>query len=402
MKRCVYTVLTNSYDTLRMPLVRPAGFDFICFTDNPNLQVSGWQMRYIEPTENPIKQQRQIKIQPHVFLPDYDLTVYHDASTQLKRDLSYIISKYYRGGMLLKIHPSRVCVFSEATEIVQLGKDTVGRIAEQVEVYVTEGMPRNYGLYETGIMIRENRSDVNAVCDAWWAEVEKYSHRDQMSLTYVLWKTGYKPTAVEYNILSSFITIHKHTYQQTPKQPEKPVRIHYSNPWASDKNIGRVYNEFCTSVPNNDWICLQDGDIMYLTDFWGRQIEDIIKQNPQYDLIGCYTNRLASPHQCYNGEFSENTDLMHHIGIAEQLYNKYYSDVEQIHKGIAGMFMLFPRKTWLKHRFRENTNAFDSFFSKEVLKYGGKIGLAKGLYVFHKYRLGKPEPKTNIEHLLNK
>ena len=37
-----------------------------------------------------------------------------------------------------------------------------------------------------------------------------------------------------------------------------------------------------------------------------------------------------------------------------------------------------------------------------VLKAAGKIGLAKGLYLFHKYRLGKPEPKTNIEHLLNK
>lgn len=402
MRRCVYTVLTNSYDALRIPLVRPAGFDFICFTDNPNLQVSGWQMRYIEPAENPVKQQRGIKIRPHVFLPDYDLTIYHDASTQLKRDLSYIINKYYRGGMLLKIHPNRLCIYSEAAQIIALGKDTPEAINKQAAAYRAEGMPSNYGLYETGIIIRENRADVNGVCDAWWAEVEKHSHRDQMSLTYVLWKMNYKPTAVEYNILSSFITIHKHTAQQAPKQAEKPVKIHYSNPWASDKNIGRVYNEFCAGVPADDWICLQDGDIMYLTDFWGRQIEDIVNLNGNYALIGCYTNRLASPHQCHNGEFSENTDLMHHIEIAEKLYNDHYAEVEQISKGIAGMFMLFPKKTWLKHRFRENTNAFDSFFSKEVLKGGGKVGLAKGLYVLHKYRLGKENPKENIEHLLNK
>lgn len=402
MRRCVYTVLTNNYDMLRSPIARPTGFDFICFTDNPNLQVSGWQMRYIEPADNPVKQQRQIKIQPHVFLPEYKITVYHDASSQLKRDLSYVIRKYFQGGMLLKIHPTRLCIYSEARQIIALGKDTSESINKQVVAYQAEGMPANYGLYETGIIIRENRADVNAVCDAWWKEVEKYSHRDQMSLTVVMWRMNYKPTAVPYNMLSSFITIYKHVNQVPTGEPVKPLRIHYSNPWASDKNIGRAYNEFCARVPESDWICLQDGDVMYLTDFWGKQIEDVIRQHGHYDLIGCYTNRLASPHQCYNGEFSENTDLMHHIRIAEKLYKDHYNDVEQINKGIAGMFMLFPKKTWLKHKFRENTNAFDSFFSKEVLKGGGRVGLAKGLYVLHKYRLGKPDPKTNIEHLLNK
>lgn len=402
MGRCVYTVLTNNYDTLRMPIARPAGYEFICFTDNPNLQVSGWQMRYVQPSDNPVKQQREIKIRPHVFLPEFKFTIYHDASTQLKRDISYIIRNHFRGGSMFKLHPTRRCVYTEGATCIELGKDSAESINRQLDIYRADGMPANFGMYETGIIFRENRADVNAMCDAWWDQVKQYSHRDQVSLPYVLWKSGYRPGEIAYNVLSSFITIFKHANWQPKPAQQKSVRIHYSNPWSSDKNIGRAYNEFCARVPENDWICLQDGDVMYLTDFWGKQIEDIIKLNPQYALIGCYTNRLASPHQCYNGEFSENTDLIHHMEIAERLYKDHYADVEHIHKGIAGMFMLFPKKTWLKHRFRENTNAFDSFFSKEVLKAGGKIGLAKGLYVLHRYRLGKENPTTNIEHLLNK
>lgn len=183
------------------------------------------------------------------------------------------------------------------------------------------------------------------------------------------------------------------------KYENKFTRICYSHPFSRDKNIGKALNEFCNMVPVDTWICLEDGDTMYLTDFWGAQIEDIIARNADYDLIGCMTNRLRNTHQLHEGRFSEDPDINNHIRIAEDLHKQHYNTVEQVFKPIAGMFILFPKSTWQKHRFRENTPAFDTFFSKQILADGGKIGIAKGLYLFHKYRLGKPDPVKNDKHL---
>jgi hypothetical protein len=53
---------------------------------------------------------------------------------------------------------------------------------------------------------------------------------------------------------------------------EKPLKIFYSNPFDLDKNIGKAYNEYLASINANDddWIVLQDGDILYLTPDWGK------------------------------------------------------------------------------------------------------------------------------------
>jgi hypothetical protein len=177
------------------------------------------------------------------------------------------------------------------------------------------------------------------------------------------------------------------------------MMIWYSNPYSRQKNFGRALNEFCDRVPNDAWICIQDGDVMYLTDYWGGQIEDISLNNPEYSLIGCLTNRLRGKHQLHKGEFSDIDMVFYHQVIAERLYRDHYSEVQPTTKGIAGMFMLFPKKVWQQVQFRENSAAFDTFFSRDVYGIGGKIGIAQGLYIFHRYRLGKENPRENNKHL---
>lgn len=178
------------------------------------------------------------------------------------------------------------------------------------------------------------------------------------------------------------------------------MTIHYLTPYSVEKNIGKAYNEACALIPDGDWICIRDGDTMFLTDHWGSQIEDIVSNNQEYSLIGCLTNRLRASHQLYHGEFSANSDVLHHQAIAERLHQDHYSEVIETQKGVAGMFMLFPKKIWQRVQFRENSAAFDAFFCREIKKKGEMIGVAQGLYVFHKYRLGKENPKQNNQHLL--
>lgn len=183
----------------------------------------------------------------------------------------------------------------------------------------------------------------------------------------------------------------------------KPIKVWYSNPYSTEKNIGKALNEFCANVPDGDWICLQDGDIIYLTPDWGVQIEEVIrKHGDKFGLIGCLTNRLGRDIQRYKGEFSNEHDIKVHYKIAGELVKSDWAVVEDVtrRKYIAGMFMLFPKSLWNKIKFKENTPAFDDYFSKEVSRKGYKLGLMKGLYVYHLYRIWSDTPSKDRGHLL--
>ena len=76
------------------------------------------------------------------------------------------------------------------------------------------------------------------------------------------------------------------------------TQIYYSQPWSTKKNIGAYYNKFMELLPDDDdFACFTDGDAMFMTVYYGRQIEDIVKKYPQCGLFTCMTNRVAFPNQ---------------------------------------------------------------------------------------------------------
>lgn len=180
-------------------------------------------------------------------------------------------------------------------------------------------------------------------------------------------------------------------------------KIYYLLYYCTKKNLGKAINEHIAQVGNDeDFICVMDGDMMYLTPDWGKQIEDAIKLNgDKFGLIGCVTNRLGRPIQRLS-DIDDNHDITYHYEIAKEQRDRYYATIEDITKKkyIAGMFMLFPKSVWNKVKFRENNIAFDDHFSNDVRKKGYKLGLMKGLYVYHAYRIWSDNPSKDRQHLL--
>jgi GT2 family glycosyltransferase len=183
------------------------------------------------------------------------------------------------------------------------------------------------------------------------------------------------------------------------------MKVHYIQPWRSDKNIGRANNEAIALLPDGDWICLTDGDSQWLLPNWGELVEKVITERGQeYALIGCVTNRLAGLHQCYNGEFSEDFNILEHYNIAKKLWDTHRTSVIET-KSVAGMCMIFNKSTWEKTgKFRERSITADNEFNRQVAKIGGKICLAQGLYRFHSYRIweagkGRVIAHQSIKHL---
>ena len=159
--------------------------------------------------------------------------------------------------------------------------------------------------------------------------------------------------------------------------------VHILTPYSLDKNLGIAYNKAMSMIPEGDSACLIDYDVQFLTPDCGKILHEYSLINK--GLMTCYTNRVhpTSP-QLLNG-LCENSDIKHHIKIAEN-QRKHLYEVEQLNKNISGMLMLISKDYWNNNKFNENLQflGVDTDYSHRALP---NVYLMKGLYVFHQYRM---------------
>lgn len=176
--------------------------------------------------------------------------------------------------------------------------------------------------------------------------------------------------------------------------------IFHITPWLTG-NIGGGLNASIGLLPDDAWVCIRDGDTMFLTPNWGEQIEQIAAQRPTgMDVIGCMTNRLRAPLQLHGGALSNDTDLGNHIAIANQRWEEFGTECRDAqNEPVAGMLLLFSKATWERHPFVERSVYFDRDFCAAARAQGSRVGVALGLYIFHAYRWGQAYPASYVEHL---
>src|SRR4051794_37365019 len=79
-KIVVYTAITDNYDHLYEPLYKCDKFDYVCFTDNPNLKSDFWKIKTFQHCNyDATRKARYVKILPHLFFQDYNYSVWVDA-----------------------------------------------------------------------------------------------------------------------------------------------------------------------------------------------------------------------------------------------------------------------------------------------------------------------------------
>src|SRR5690625_7476387 len=82
----VYTCNFGRYESVKPPVVVEPDIRYILFTDDPSLRSDVWEIRILESeTGNPRRESSRAKIQPHVYLPTHDISIYIDSSLDLKR-----------------------------------------------------------------------------------------------------------------------------------------------------------------------------------------------------------------------------------------------------------------------------------------------------------------------------
>ena len=195
-KKVVYTCITGDYDKLIEPKVYSNDFDYICFTDNPNLKSNTWLVKPLpEETEglSQVKKQRYVKINAHKVLPEYDLSIWVDGNVLIKGDLNEFIGLTLTDDTSVYVpqHPLRNCLYDEAKAVVSMKKDVREIVNPQMERYKADGFPKDYGLLQSNILLRiHNDDNCIRLMEAWFNELKDNSHRDQLSFNYVLWKNN--------------------------------------------------------------------------------------------------------------------------------------------------------------------------------------------------------------------
>lgn len=203
-KIAVYTAIFNDYDWLKDPVIETSGIDFICYTDSNKMSSKKWKVIKLDLGDmSPSLMNRKIKLlYPYTELSQYDYTLYVDGSILIKGDILKFLSKYIEKEPLLMNfkHPNNNCIFKEINNCIEQGRGNAIKLDLQGKLYKQDGMPEKYGLSDNKIILRKNCGLGKSLMNEWFYHVQEYSGRDQVCLSYVLWKNGLNYNFFDENI----------------------------------------------------------------------------------------------------------------------------------------------------------------------------------------------------------
>lgn len=264
--KVIYTCITGGYDTLDDPSFVSEGFDYICFTDNPNQKSNVWEIRPI-PEEllslSKVRQQRYIKINPHKYLSEYELSIWVDGKINVIGDLNKLVKYCKEPGCYIyaPLHPQRNCIYDELKACVNAKKDDPDIMRKQIKEYEEEGFPRNFGLLQSNILIRHhNNEKCISFMQQWWREVRMKSFRDQLSFNYVSWKNpdieiAYLDKTIQNSEFFLWFKEHNETYASTLVVPPaktkwKPVKTSIKSTTCLSEKIEKQNNPAIIKIIN--------------------------------------------------------------------------------------------------------------------------------------------------------
>ena len=187
----IVTSIFGDYEVLAPPLV-PQRAKLICFTDRPFI-CEGWEVVPVDPShKDPRRASRHIKLLIHRYIDGP--TIHIDASMILKGDVVALADSC--GDFAIPRHTHRSCLYDEINVCIDWGKDDPAKLTAQRQRYLDAGMPRGFGLWECGLIVRRPSLLVEQFCSAWWEEYDSGSCRDQVSLPFTAWRQESRPETI--------------------------------------------------------------------------------------------------------------------------------------------------------------------------------------------------------------
>lgn len=168
-KIIAYTAITNSKDKLRD--------DIKVFTE-------------FSKFKSPVMNAKIYKLLPHKFL-DCDVSVWMDGNIFPLNEIEFYVKEWLRDAdMAIFVHNHRFRIYEEMRFLHSMFKTRTpwvqDEIKEQLDYYRSSGIPEDTRMYMGGFIIRRHNLKVAQFNETWWAEVCRWSQRDQLSLPVIL------------------------------------------------------------------------------------------------------------------------------------------------------------------------------------------------------------------------
>ena len=359
-KKVIYTVIVNGYDDLKQPKVIDKDYDYICFTNTPEYNDTVWDI-YPIPEDIKGKYPKQISIQmkfrPHIYLKNYDESIYLDGNAQITKSISELYKridadKYW---LSLKKHPSRNCTYEEIDACLKYGLISQEKHDETVKFLQDCNFPKQCGLYETNIIFRKhNDAKCISLMELWlslFMEKDEKT-RDQFYLSYCIWKNNVKDeiNVFDYDRAPWFGSNDAYVVFLDHKRKIKIYTTYYKEeqePRIEKNDIVTPYNtncdEFPTNVLNKYWseyiamknIWLKGRDTDYIgfdqydTHFPYEDVKKLVSLN----RVIFYTKmNVTSPYKNFVSCHGE-PDIMNAIKILDEKYGKGNKYTDYLHNG---------------------------------------------------------------------
>ncbi len=188
-KIAVYSCLSGGYEQA-IPLIDDDdSIDKFLIVDDHNAIVPNGYTKIISNYVNPepVRTARFAKTHPHIWFGDYDFVFWIDSNIHFLGDLrNYTqILKLSKADCGFIIHPVRDN-FVEESAVLSVNRVVDYEMAtRQITRYLSEPGFLNEPLFETNFMVsRPASKTVQKFMGMWWSELNKFTHRDQLSVNY--------------------------------------------------------------------------------------------------------------------------------------------------------------------------------------------------------------------------
>ncbi len=196
-KIAVYTAIYGNYDAIPEPLYKDPKCDYYIFTDQEISPDSVWkkiEADFPEAVDTAFLKNRYVKMLPHRVLNNYRYSMYLDGNLILTSAVSLYMNTFESScGIGMHLHPSNKSIYEEVKYNLRLKKINKNEAKIIKEQYKKDNMPKNYGMTECNVILRdhENKECVR-IMESWWEHICSGIKRDQLYFTYVLFKCGHK------------------------------------------------------------------------------------------------------------------------------------------------------------------------------------------------------------------
>jgi hypothetical protein len=161
MKVKAYTAVVGDIDNKRD--------DILCFTQHAGFILD-------------VRNAKIYKVLPHKYL-DCDISIYVDGNIFLTETPEKIADLLGDADIMLFKHASRTNIWDESKAIKEFyPQDLIkAEVDEQISAYRVNNIEPTVPLCECGVLIRRHNEQTIVFNEAWWAEICRFSFRDQLS-----------------------------------------------------------------------------------------------------------------------------------------------------------------------------------------------------------------------------